>query len=79
MVMSFFALSFRPYLSILDAIRHIVSTYEKRLTWKRSVVRIHYSPPLKSVHIIGVFDNLVSLKPRPKRVEKAFYNTLQHF
>ena len=81
MVMSFFALSFRPYLSISDATRQILTTNEKRLTWKRSVVRIHYSPPSKMCAFYwGFWKFGLSKTPPRKGLKRRFttlYNTLR--
>ena len=83
-VMSASLLSSCPRQSTQGATSHNMTTYRKRLTWKRSVVRIHYSPPFKMCANHEISSNLVGLGFRPGGVEKGvlkqfktLYNTLR--
>ena len=56
-----------------------MSAHTRRLTWKRSVVRIYYSPPFvlcAKKRGFRVFSS--TRKPARRRAGRVFYNTLQH-
>ena len=57
-----------------------MSAHARRLTWKRSVVRIHYSPPFVLCAKTRGFRVFSSTRQRARRrAVRVFYNTLQHY